>query len=241
MSKDTNNHIALREWLCKKRSQAMLLRLYAMRALGEHQLLDSWDKSELDLDPDTGEPERALLQRCDDHVTGSGESTVFLFMWCDANGGAVAQRQYKLSPALTDDGKPLPRNAADAGISQNQIIAQFLRHDEIRERVLIQSLGPVMDAQAVLVKQLSDQLKQAYAYIEALHVQLIAARQQAGSEESEEERAERLQTEQLKRRGLERLLAVGEELAPDAGRALLDVFAKRVGGSGQRPNGHSEG
>jgi hypothetical protein len=212
------NHVNLRKWLQRERKRAVKLCAFA-KGVGTDVPVNTWDKEELDA---IEEPERVVLGACDDWVAQRRESTLFLFQWFDSEGHPITSCEYRMAPVEDGSEPPLTRNQIAADVSVQQIIAQFMRHDEQREKTLISALDSIFSASAATIAS----QQKLVAELQRQNV-VLATQQQVRNEtnggdpeEVAEMRATALAEAQARARAWEKL----EQLGPPLLQAVLARF-----------------
>lgn len=212
------NYMSLRKWLLRERKRAVKLSAFA-RSVGADTLVNTWDKEEIEQQT---EPDRLVLAVLDDWVAQRRESTNFLLQWFDDSGHPLTSCEYRLAPVEDAGDPPLSRNQVGADISTQQILAQFMRHDEQREKTLISALDTIFNAQNSTVQAQRKLIEELQRSNLALTVQLQTRADSSGDpEELAAQREAAIAEAQQRARAWEKL----EQFGPPVLQALLSRFA----------------
>jgi hypothetical protein len=175
----------LEKWLARDRPRAARLRIMALVVASDAIQVHEWLLPELNAESNRA---GAVLDVCSDYADTKGESVQFRLEMGDHEGKTITATHHRASPTDSDGDSP----ATDADLSTNRIIAQFMRHDEQRERLLVSAMDAVFKSCANIVGmqgKLLDQLSQSNA---VLQQQLADARARGEIERdlTEEEKQE---------------------------------------------------
>lgn len=178
---------SLRRWLERARPRAAALELSALRLASDYQVVRRWEEGEI---CGAADPVAEIFDTCSDFCDQAGESVQFRLQWVTAEGKAVATSVHRHAPTDSESGDP----GTEADLSTNRIIAQFMRHDELREKLFIGAIGSVFSAQERTIALQQKMLEASLTQQSTLLQQMQAIREQGEGEvaQTEEERTESL-------------------------------------------------
>lgn len=212
----------LETWIRRERKGATRLRLLATE-IGSQLVVAEWPRSELF----EANPLEVVLAACADYCDSKGESVSFRLEWMRTDGTAVANCVHRHAPLEHGEGEPIARDAINADISVNRLLAFYMRKDENKDRLILGAIGAIFSPLEHTIRLQGQIMEQQGKQLLSLHQQLQAAREAYGTEDTEESRAEA-----IARAGA---LAKLAELAPVVLQAVLERAADR-----SRTNGAGE-
>jgi hypothetical protein len=180
----------LESWLRRARKGAARLRVLACEIGSQPTPVAEWTADEV---KESSSPQELVLCACADYCDSKGESVQFRLEWTRIDGTAISNCFHRQAP-LEDGSGTVDRNAVNADLSTNRIIAQFMRHDETRERMLIGAIGTLFGSFEGALKLLATINEQQGRQLVLMHQQQAASREQGATEReaTEEERTEAL-------------------------------------------------
>lgn len=175
---------SLKRWLDRNRPRAAYLRLVVERIGAELLVVTQWVAGAQTEQELVG----LVLDACNDYAEENGEPVKFLIQWCDHNDKPIATAHHRAAPGDLNPDDP------KTDLSINSIVAQFMRHDEAREKVLLGALGSIFGAhektiqlQQNMISTLIEQQKRDHLEMQAMRVQ---REQHSEREPTDEERQE---------------------------------------------------
>lgn len=211
----------LTTWLRRERKGAVRLCVLALEIGSTPVPVCDWPAEEI---TESSDPVGLVLEVCADYTDSKGEAVQFRFEWLRADGSRLGHCHHRQAP-IDSESDPSGKHATDADLSVNRIVGQFMRHDEIREKMLVGSLATIFGAFESTIKAQAAIIDSQGKHNVLLHQQLIAAREAAtaGGEDTEEAR-----TEALARASAWNKLS---EIGPIALQAWLESRAQRSNGA----------
>ena len=211
----------LERWLARERPRAAYVRILALQVASEPIQVHEWTLPELN-----AESNRAghVLDICTDYCDGKNETVQFRIEMLDHEQRTITVTHHRGAPTETD-GLSQGQLEADR-VSVHQIIAQFMRHDEQRERLMVTSMEAFFKSCANIVGMQGKILDQQQASLQLLQTQLAEARAAGliGRDLTEEEKAE----------------AIARANAWDKAAALGPVFLEALAERWQRGHGSND-
>lgn len=208
---------SLRRWLDRKRPRSAYLRVAVDRIAQEPLVVAQWTEGEHTEQELCG----LVLDTCSDYAEQQGEATKFFIQWCDQHDKPMATAHHKAAPGDYEDKDGKPGPATDIGI--NGIIAQFMRHDEAREKVLLGALGSIFGASEKTIQLQQQLLTMLLEQQKRDHIELQASRV-ARSEASEREVSDEEKLEAVARANA---MTKFTELAPMVVAHIIDHFTPK--------------
>lgn len=216
----------LEAWLARDRPRAAAIRILALQVGTDPNQVQSWTLAEL-----FAHSNRAaqVLDVCTDYADSKGESVQFRIEVLDHDERVITCTHHRASP--TDD--DLAPGALDADrVSTNSLIAQFMKHDENRERLLISSMDAFFKSCANIVSMQGKIIDAQQQTIMIQQTQLAEARAAGlvGRELTDEEKHEVIAR------------ASAWERAAELGPVVLQALAEKwINGKGGGDAGHANG
>lgn len=211
----------LEAWLRRKRKGAVRLRLLATEIGSQPSAVADWDAEEI---CELSNPAETIFSECADYCDTKGESVQFQIQWLRADGTPAGSCFHRHAPLEDAEGNEGGKNARDADLGVNRIVAQFMRHDEVREKVLVGSLSTIFGTFESTIKVQAAIIEQQGRALTLLHQQVASMRAAAPDDPATEE----ARTEALARAGAWNKMA---EVGPLVLQAWLEA----------RSNGHTNG
>lgn len=213
----------LEQWLRRDRKHAARLRLHATELGAQGVLVSEWPREELG-----SSPLEAVQLACADYCDTKGESVNFRLEWLRSDGSSLCSMFHRQAPLQDSDGEPLGKDARNADISVNRLVAFMMRKDEAKDRLIVGAI-------AAIFHPLEQTIKLQQHLIDTQNKQIVSLTQQLQVRvDSDDESTEEARAESLARAGAWNKLA---EIAPLAVQAVVESHVERqrrgTNGSGQ--------